>query len=143
MIDSFRNNYYFLSNFFNAPVTYEGITYQNNEAAFQAAKVLDKNIRREFATLNPSEAKRKGRRVQLRPDWEGVKNQVMYEVCFAKFTQNQDLKTKLLETGNEELVEGNTWGDRIWGAVNGIGENRLGKILMKIREDFKKEENNE
>lgn len=143
MIDSFRNNYYFLSNFFNAPVTYEGITYQNNEAAFQAAKVLDKNIRREFATLNPSEAKRKGRRVQLRPDWEGVKNQVMYEVCFAKFTQNPDLKTKLLETRNEELVEGNTWGDRIWGAVNGIGENRLGKILMKIREDFKKEENNE
>lgn len=137
IIDSFRGEYYFLSNFFEAPVEYEGITYRNNEAAFQAAKVIDKKLREEFSNFNPSEAKRKGRRVSLRPDWEQVKTQVMYEICLAKFTQNPELKTKLLETGDNKLEEGNTWGDKIWGTVNGEGENRLGKILMKIREDLK------
>lgn len=137
VIDSFRGKYFFLSNFFEAPIEYEGLTYRNNEAAFQAAKVIDKKLREEFSTLNPSEAKRKGRRVSLRPDWEQVKNRVMYEVCLAKFTQNPELKTKLLETGDIKLEEGNTWGDKTWGTVNGKGENRLGKILMKIREDLK------
>lgn len=45
MIKEFRGKYYFLSNFYEAPITYEGITYQNNEAAFQSAKVLDMSVR--------------------------------------------------------------------------------------------------
>ena len=138
MIDNFHGEYRFLSNFWNAPVTYEGITYLNNEAAFQAAKVLDNKERETFAGLQANEAKKLGRRVQLRPDWEEVKNQVMYDVCLAKFTQNVDLRAKLLSTGDEELVEGNTWGDTCWGVCRGVGENRLGKILMQIREEFRK-----
>ena len=70
MIDKFRGNFYYLSNFYNAPITWEGITYKNNESAFQSAKLLDVNKRLLFANLNANDAKRKGRRVQLRPDWE-------------------------------------------------------------------------
>lgn len=137
MINEFRGHYYFLSNFFSAPVTWDGITYQNNEAAFQSAKVLDRSIRKEFSTLDASLAKRKGRHVQLRPDWEDVKYDIMYEICLAKFSQNEDLKIKLLKTGSEYLEEGNTWGDMIWGTVNGKGHNYLGQILMKVRQKLR------
>lgn len=137
VIDSFKGKYFFLSNFFEAPVIYDGITYLNNEAAFQAQKTLNKEQRLDFAMLNPSQAKKKGRSVSLRPDWEEIKINIMYEICKAKFTQNENLKRSLLNTGNAELIEGNNWGDKIWGQVNGIGENNLGKILMKIREELK------
>lgn len=116
-IDDFRGEYFFLSNFFMAHVIYQGIRFENNEAAFQAAKRL-------------------GRRVVLRPDWEEVKFDVMYDVCRAKFTQHPDLRANLLATGDAELVEGNTWNDRVWGVCKGVGENNLGKILMRIRNEL-------
>lgn len=137
MIKEFRGKYYFLSNFYEAQITYDGITYQNNEAAFQSAKVLDRSVREKFSMLDPSSAKRKGRHAQLRHDWEKVKFDIMYEICMAKFSQNEELKIKLLETRDEYLEEGNTWGDRIWGTVNGKGQNNLGKILMRVREELK------
>ncbi len=57
--------------------------------------------------------------------------------------QRFDLQEKLLVTGNAYLEEGNTWGDRIWGTVNGEGENRLGKILMQVRQEIQKEKQSE
>ena len=136
-IDNFRGKYFFLSNFFSAEVTWQGRTYLNNEAAFQSAKCIKESQRDKFTQLDPSRAKRAGRRVILRNDWEDVKEQVMYEVCLAKFTQNPDLKQKLIETGDAILIEGNDWGDKCWGMVNGVGQNKLGKILMKIRDELK------
>ena len=136
MIDNFIGKHYFLSNFYQADVIYNGIRYSNNEAAFQAQKVESDADRYQFAKLSPSDAKRLGRRVTLRKDWEAIKDNVMYEICLAKFKQNEDLKKQLLETGNEPLEEGNDWGDMIWGTVNGVGENRLGKILMRIRAEL-------
>lgn len=142
MINEFRGKNYFLSNFYEAPVMYKGITYRNNEAAFQAQKVSDLEKQKEFSNLNPSEAKKKGRHVKLRKDvdWNSVKTGFMREIVRAKFEQNEDLKMKLLATGDEYLEEGNSWGDRIWGTVNGVGENRLGKILMKRRDELRKGE---
>ena len=137
VIDSFKGKYFFLSNFYESPVIYEGITYLNNEAAFQAQKTLTNKERLAFSMLNPSQAKKLGRSVSLRPDWEDIKIDIMYNICKAKFTQNETLKTKLLKTGDAMLIEGNTWGDKIWGQVNGVGENNLGKILMRIREELK------
>ena len=78
VIDSFRGKYFFLSNFYESPVIYDGITYLNNEAAFQAQKTLTNKERLAFAMLNPSQAKKLGRSVSLRPDWEDIKIDIMY-----------------------------------------------------------------
>lgn len=61
----------------------------------------------------------------------------MYDICIAKFMQNKNLAQLLIETGDATLIEGNTWGDRVWGVCDGVGENRLGKILMQIRAKMK------
>lgn len=140
MINSFRGTYYFLSNFYNAPIVYNGISYQNNEAAFQAQKCLNDSEKLMFSTLSPSDAKKLGRKVVLRSDWESIKFSVMQEIVDAKFDQNPDIANKLIMTNNEYLEEGNNWGDKIWGTVNGIGENNLGKILMQTRERLRLKE---
>ena len=140
MINNFRDEFFFLSNFYIAPVVYNGLTFQSNEAAFQAQKTLNEGQRRKFMRLAPSNAKMKGRKVVLREDWEEVKDQIMYEICLAKFTQNKELKEKLLATGDEELVEGNTWHDTYWGVYNRRGKNKLGKILMRVREELRNKE---
>ena len=137
-INSFRGNYFYLSNFYHAPVTYNGLTYLNNEAAFQAQKPIDRSEQETFTMLSPSDAKKKGRHVRLRSDWENVKDKVMEDIVRAKFTQHTDLQRSLLETGSARLIEGNTWNDRYWGvdSNSGIGKNRLGEILMKVRSEL-------
>ena len=134
MINAFRNEYFFLSNFYEVLVEYNGIKYNNSEAAFQAQKCRTEEERERFAGLNPSEAKKLGREVSLRSDWENIKITVMRDIVRAKFDQNPDLAGQLIATGDEYLEEGNTWGDRIWGTVNGKGANNLGIILMEERE---------
>ena len=139
MINGFTGKYFFLSNFYNAKVTYNGLTFLNSEAAFHSAKVDPLNFvdREKFTKLNPSEAKQLGRRIKLRPDWEDIKIDVMTEVVRAKFAQNPDLQNKLICTYPEELVEVNTWGDVFWGYVDGVGgKNHLGIILMDLRQEL-------
>lgn len=137
-IKEFRDQYFFLSNFYEAPVEYGGLIYQSNEAAFQAQKCLTQEERARFVALSPSKAKSLGRRVQLRPDWEQVKLGIMEDIVRAKFTQNEDLRRLLLDTGSAELEEGNTWNDSFWGVSlrNGQGRNHLGKILMQVRKEL-------
>ena len=140
-INCFRNEYYFLSNFWDAPVTYQGLTYQNAEAAFQAQKCVNPEEKPQFTALRSNEAKRLGRHVTLRPDWEAVKLPIMEEIVRAKFTQNQDMKQQLLATGNLVLEEGNGWHDTFWGVdlKTGAEENHLGRILMLVREELREE----
>lgn len=135
-ICEFRGEYAFLSNFFESEIFCWGYRYRNAEAAFQSMK---DPIRAEmFEGMNAKAAKKLGRKVRLRADWEEVKEWFMYTVCLAKFTQNPELGEKLLATGDRELIEGNTWGDTEWGVCNGVGKNLLGKILMQVREKIKK-----
>ena len=140
-IDHFRGEYAFLSNFCEVPVTYKGLTYGSNEAAFQAQKCMTEEEKMEFTQLRPSASKKLGRRVKLRPDWEEVKVGLMEEIVRAKFTQNEELKALLLATGEAYLEEGNTWHDTCWGvdAKTGEGQNHLGKILMKVRDELKEQ----
>lgn len=138
-IDSFRGPYNFLSNFYEAPVEYDGIKYQNSEAAFQAQKTLNLMMRQRFATMNPAEAKKMGKMIALRDDWDDVKVQIMREIVHEKFYQNPDLAKKLVETGDTYLEEGNTWGDRVWGTVYGNGMNLLGQILMETRTELQRD----
>ncbi len=135
VIADFDGAYEFLSNFYESPIMYNGIQYGSSEAAFQAAKTFDHSEREKIAKLTPDEAKRAGRSLTLRNDWEAVKVSVMEEILRAKFTQNPDLLQKLLATGNALLVEGNDWRDTFWGFdVNlGYGANTLGQLLMRIR----------
>ena len=137
MIDRFDAEYFFLSNFEDSPITYDGITYKNVEAAFHAQKVFDTEKKKEFSNLNPSEAKRLGRRVKLRSDWESVKVDIMTDLVRIKFLQNPDLKKKLLATGDQILIEGNSWNDKFWGVCKGEGQNYLGRILMMIRKELR------
>ncbi len=137
-VTSFRGKYAFLSNFYAAEVPFEGMVYPNSEAAFQAAKCLDPEDRIPFTeTKNPTVAKRMGRKVALRSDWAYVKLGIMEQIVRAKFAAHPELAERLAATGDLPLAEGNAWHDTFWGvdAKTGKGENHLGEILMKVREE--------
>lgn len=137
-IDSFSGEYRFLSNFYRLPqpIEWEGLLYPTTEHAYQAAKALDMRKRLEIRdAATPSEAKRMGRpgALLLRPEWDNMRVFVMDSLLWLKFS-HPILRRWLLETGDAELVEGNTWGDTFWGVCKGRGENHLGKGLMRIRD---------
>ena len=132
-INCFDGEFGFLSNFCPSKIEFEGIVFPTVEHAFQAAKTLDLEERKRIAKLETAgKAKRAGRKVVLREDWEEIKVAIMFELCLEKFSQ-PIFKELLLATGNARLVEGNTWNDTFWGVCNGIGKNNLGNILMEIR----------
>ena len=137
MVNGFRGEYFFLSSKYYAPVMYKNLMFENNEAAFQSGKCIYDSYRVNFCHLTPFEAKTLGGIISLRRDWKQIKNQVMEDCVRDKFTRNLDLKILLLETRDEELIEGNDWGDTYWGVCNGIGKNMLGVILMKVREELR------
>lgn len=135
-IDSFKGKYFFLSNFFNHSFMYDGLPYFNAEAAFQAQKTEDEKIRLRFTDMQPSEAKKEGGELEVRPGWDQMKDDVMYHVCLEKFKQSDKLRAWLLATGDAELEQGNTWGDFYWGVCRGVGRNKLGRILMRVRKEL-------
>lgn len=142
IIDSFSGKYHFLSNFHPIRIEWEGIEYPSAEHAYQAGKTLEQEFRVKISTLaTPRLAKKAGKIVPLRPDWEPVKYKVMYQVCSIKF-KDPELRQKLLDTSPHDLIEGNTWHDNIWGVCTcrkcpGKGQNLLGRVLMEIRNDIK------
>lgn len=144
-IAAFRGAYAFLSNFSQTPVVWRDEVWPTAEHAFQAAKCLYEADR--VAILNaatPGEAKRLGRKVTLRLDWEEIKDSIMEEILRAKFA-SANMQSRLLSTKEEELVEGNVWHDNYWGdcrcstneACVESGENKLGKLLMKLRGEIR------
>lgn len=133
-----------LSNFFPSPIKdAAGNTYPTVEHFFQAMKTLDPEDRKRIAAAStPGIAKKMGGRkgiVVLRSDWEVVKLGVMRQALELKFPNDlrNPMTMWLLDTRDQLLVEGNTWGDRIWGVCNGSGMNWLGHLLMARRAELR------
>ena len=140
-IENFDEEYSFLSNFYSSPVRQDGVTYPTVEHAFQACKTTDFAEREPIRQAStPGQAKRLGRRVTLRPDWEQIKVSVMRELLLQKFKDDL-LKAQLLATGEAVLIEGNTWHDCYWGFCRcercGKGSNMLGILLMEVRDKLR------
>lgn len=131
MIDRLAGEFDFLSNFFIEP---DGTCV---EIEYQAAKA-DNEVERRWVQLSatPQAAKKRGRKVRIRPDWGECKIEIMRALVRRKFRDHPELAARLLNTGDEYIEEGNWWGDTFWGVCNGIGENHLGKILMQIRSEL-------
>lgn len=132
------------SNFSRHPVKLKGKEWKTSEHYFQAQKFAgtpyEEKVRK---TSNAAESARMGRdrSLPLRKDWESVKDNIMRDVIYAKFTQHEHLKKTLLSTGDAKLVE-HTVNDNYWGdGGNGSGKNMLGIILMEVREKIRQEEN--
>ena len=138
MINRFDGEYRFLSNFHSHEIFYRGKLYATNEHAYQAMKTLKTSEREMIRNAStPGKAKRLARKIVLRPDWDNEKITVMLVINAIKY-QDPELRAKLLATGDEELVEGNHWGDTFWGVCDGVGQNYLGRILMFIRDEIRK-----
>ena len=140
-ITTFRMDNRFLSNFWTpAYVKYDDMWFDSVELAYVAAKTLNMDHRKIIQNMKPGEAKRYGRQLVMRPDWDQVKYEIMLDLVRQKF-QNNLLRQKLIDTGDADLEEGNTWHDQYWGVCNcgkckGTGENMLGKILMQVRKEM-------
>jgi hypothetical protein len=139
MISEFQNEYRWLSNFWIAPIEIGGKRYRSVEHYFQACKA-DNEPTHEIirSQRTPGDAKKMAKTIMIRQGWSGLRLSVMEKGVRAKFEQHLELKRKLIETYPQELQEGNYWGDSFWGidSKTGIGENNLGKILMKLREEY-------
>lgn len=125
------------SNFYPSIVTFEGESYPTVEHAFQAAKSLDVDERKKIRDAKtPKEAKRLGRKVNLRHDWEEIKFTVMYFLVAQKFNQ-EPFRSLLESTENLPIYEDSPF-DKVWGTGEkggiGTGKNALGFILMNIRQ---------
>ena len=144
MISNFRGKYFFLSNFYRSPVTYNYFTYPTSEHAYQAEKCKDINEKIQISeAVSPRDAKNLGQKVSMRDDWDDVKFYIMKEILKEKFSYSP-MRNKLLETQPEFLIEGNKHHDNIFGnCLCGrdeclvTGKNMLGKILMELRISYR------
>ena len=135
MISRFDGQYDWLSNFYASPVVMNGLTYPTVENAFQAAKAPPER-RTQYTLCTPGQAKRWGRSEQLPPDWETIKMELMLQLLKFKFAYGTPLAAALITTSDEELIEGNNWGDDYWGRCSCFGKNHLGRLLMHVRKEL-------
>jgi len=151
MIDSFRGKYDWASNFYyKAPFRdSNGILFKTSEHFFACCKTSDPDwVQRIIAAPTAAAAKKLGQQCPVRPDWDSVRIWAMATSLMHKFSQNSDILTKLLATGDQLLVEGNYWHDNFWGDCKcqnksgkhskclSPGLNKLGLSLMNARTYF-------
>ena len=128
----FQGEHRWLSNFWPATVTLDEVSFPTIEHAYQAAKTAPSQ-REQFRHCTAGQAKKLGRTVRMRADWEQVKVATMRSLVEQKFAPGTELGEKLKATGSGQIVEGNNWGDVFWGVCRGRGQNWLGRLLMERR----------
>ena len=148
MISGFNGRWSFLSNFYPCLIYHQGLEYKSVEAFYVAMKIdSDQIINGKYYTSgdfremiskldNPGLIKKIGQKVKLRKDWDSKKLEYMNWAVREKF-KDESLKEMLLLTGDQEIIEENYWGDTFWCVCKGKGQNHLGKILMKVRDELR------
>lgn len=136
MIKEFQNEYRWLSNFAPVTIILDGVGYPSVEHAYMSAKSDDIQWKKFCSDPNnkAGDVKRQSRNITLKTNWNEIKLDVMQECINQKFSQ-EPYRSKLLETGNQHIQEGNRWNDKFWGVClkTNKGENHLGKLIMDIR----------
>jgi ribA/ribD-fused uncharacterized protein len=152
MITKFEGRYAFLSNFYPCEIEHQGIKYPSVEHYYVAMKVNDQQLingkyytpgdfREMIAKVRtPGEVKRIGSKVKLRTGWVDKKLDIMKWGLEQKF-KKEEFKKMLLDTNDQEIIEGNWWHDLYWGSCycekcDNKGKNKLGKLLMTIRNEL-------
>jgi ribA/ribD-fused uncharacterized protein len=135
-ITLFRNEFFFLSNLYPCSVTFNGILFKSVEHGYMYHKATSTKSKSAILLIEePLDVKKYSKRMgKIRDDWHDVKYSIMYELVYAKFSQNTELRDALLLTTGITLIEGNWWGDMYWGVCDGVGSNHLGHILMDVRD---------
>lgn len=143
IIDSFSYEYCFLSNFYQTSIYYHKRFWTSVEHAFQASKTLDFEEQEAIRHCQTCKlAKQFGRTIKLRSNWERVKLDIMFEIIYRKFYDNQWEMQRLIDTRGKRLVEGNIWHDNFWGhcmcpkCQPKYKHNHLGRTLMKVRREI-------
>ncbi len=157
MIERFKGDHRWLSNFQVSPIPAFGLLIPTVEHAYQASKAESEIDRVSILEVEtPGAAKRLGRKIPVRDDWDQIKPLVMLTLLRRKYTR-PDMMEKLLATGDQILIEGNDWGDTFWGCVREkmgsiknmppdhriytykgwVGLNMLGRLTMEVRRDVK------
>lgn len=147
MITQFREDFDFLSNFYILPrsIVYDTLVCSTSEHLYQAFKSNSRSVREIIVRAGtPREAQLQGRSTPLRDDWDtGTNLTAMHLALILKFSANQDLLYRLLDTGERQLIEGNYWCDNYWGhcscdkCADFPGQNNLGILLMQVRALFR------
>lgn len=145
-INGFFGEFTWLSNFWECKIEFKDVSFLSVEAAYQASKCENFEEFLSFKTLTPIEARKRGKKIKLRADWDKVKYNIMFYLVFQKFSRNPALALNLRETLNKKLIGANNWGDTYWGIaykeydglwVTSGGFNRLGMVLHDVREILK------
>ena len=145
-ITSFQRENRFLSNFWPCHINWKGLVYPTVEHAYVSSKVENNDVKLMIqACPTPGNAKEYLAAHNMKPGsfWtREMKLQVMEELLFIKFGGKEPLLTRaLMSTQDAQLIEGNDWNDSFWGVCETVGENNLGKLLMKTRSKLFEEKN--
>jgi N-glycosidase YbiA len=142
-----NKQYAFLSNFYYAPILIDGKEYFTVEHYYQSVKFSGTPIEERIRNLSlAKETKKEAYKLKnhIRKDWIDVREDFMYKALRAKFIQHPRLKKLLLDTKNHDLIEDSPY-DEYWGSggLYANGKNRLGVLLMQLREELRREGNDQ